>query len=44
MCFGCGSNPFRIRFLLPAILTEKHIAEAGSIIEKTFLELQKEMG
>ncbi len=44
MCFGCGSNPFRLRFLLPAILTEKHIAEAGKIIEQTFLDLQKQMG
>jgi len=40
MCFGCGSNPFRIRFLLPAILTEAHIQEAKNIIEKTFLELK----
>ena len=40
MCFGCGADPYRIRFLLPAILEQKHVDEAKSIIEKTFLELK----
>ena len=37
--FGCGRGPFKIRFLLPAILTDADIATAGSIIEKSILEL-----
>lgn len=41
MCFGCGSNPYRVRFLLPAILEEKHIKEAKNIIESTLLELKE---
>lgn len=40
MCFGCGSNPFRVRFLLPAILEDKHIAEAKKILESTLLQLK----
>jgi len=41
MCFGCGSNPYRVRFLLPAILENKHIEEAKKIIESTLLELKE---
>lgn len=40
MGFGCGSGPFRMRFLLPAILTDEHIAEVKSILEKTLLEMK----
>ncbi len=40
MCFGCGADPFRVRFLLPAILEEKHIIEIKSVMEKTLLELK----
>lgn len=39
ICFGCGSDPYRIRFLLPAILTEKDVGVARGIIEKSVLEL-----
>jgi acetylornithine/N-succinyldiaminopimelate aminotransferase len=39
ICFGCGSNPYRIRFLLPAVLTSKDIGVAKKILEKTVLEL-----
>lgn len=39
ICFGCGSDPYRIRFLLPAILTPADIAVAKGIIEKSVLEL-----
>ena len=39
ICFGCGSDPYRIRFLLPAILTSKDIGVAKKIIEKSVLEL-----
>ncbi|MGH1468751.1 MAG: aminotransferase class III-fold pyridoxal phosphate-dependent enzyme [Bdellovibrionales bacterium] len=40
MCFGCGSGPFRVRFLLPAVLEDKHINEIKKIMEKTLLELK----
>ena len=40
MCFGCGSDPYRIRFLLPAILNKDHVDEVRLVIEKTFLELK----
>ncbi len=39
MTFGCGKGPFRLRFLLPAIMTEQDIERAGEIIEKSILEL-----
>ncbi|MCB0408120.1 MAG: acetylornithine aminotransferase, partial [Bdellovibrionales bacterium] len=39
MAFSCGHGPFRLRFLLPAILTEKDIQLAGKILEKSILEL-----
>jgi len=38
IAFGCGKGPFRLRFLLPAILNSQHIAEAKKIIEKSILE------
>lgn len=40
MCFGCGKDPFRIRFLVPAIITDAQIEEAMSILEKTILEMK----
>ena len=39
ICFGCGGNPYRIRFLLPVILTDEDIAVARQIIETSVLEL-----
>ncbi len=39
MSFGCGHDPFRIRFLIPAILSEKEIAVAKKVIEESLLEL-----
>jgi len=39
MGFGCGSGPYRMRFLLPAILEDEHIAEIKTILEKTLLEI-----
>lgn len=39
ICFGCGSDPYRIRFLLPAVLTSEDIGVAQKIIEKSVLEL-----
>ena len=39
MCFGCGSDPYRMRFLLPAVMTSKDIDVARKIIEKSILEI-----
>lgn len=39
ICFGCGSDPYRIRFLLPAILGKEDIQVAKKIIEKSVQEL-----
>lgn len=39
ICFGCGSDPYRIRFLLPAIITSADIQVAKKIIEKSVQEL-----
>lgn len=36
--FTCGRGPYKLRFLLPAILEDQHIAEAKAIFEKTILE------
>ena len=38
IAFGCGHNPWRLRFLLPAILTSTDIEVAKKIIEKSLLE------
>lgn len=38
ICFGCGRGPFKLRFLLPAILESKHIKEAKEILEKSIQE------
>ncbi|MGE0761843.1 MAG: aminotransferase class III-fold pyridoxal phosphate-dependent enzyme [Bdellovibrionales bacterium] len=38
MSFGCGRNPWRVRFLLPAILQSADIELAGQLIEKSILE------
>ncbi len=39
IAFGCGHGPYRIRFLLPAILTFQDISIAKEIIEKSLLNL-----
>ncbi|MEY4617482.1 MAG: hypothetical protein RJB66_2442 [Pseudomonadota bacterium] len=38
IAFSCGKDPYRIRFLLPAVMEDKDIAVAKSIIEKSILE------
>ncbi len=38
ICFGCGRGPFKLRFLLPAILTKTHIEEAKKILNKSIQE------
>jgi acetylornithine/N-succinyldiaminopimelate aminotransferase len=39
IAFNCGRDPYRLRFLLPAILESKDIELAAQIIEKSMLEL-----
>ncbi len=39
MAFGCGRDPYRLRFLLPAVTTEQDIRRASEILEKSVLEL-----
>ncbi|MCB0421699.1 MAG: aminotransferase class III-fold pyridoxal phosphate-dependent enzyme, partial [Bdellovibrionales bacterium] len=39
MTFGCGHGPFRLRFLIPAVMSRKDIERAGKIIEKSILEM-----
>jgi acetylornithine/N-succinyldiaminopimelate aminotransferase len=41
MTYNCGKKPMRVRFLLPAILTDKDIMAAMQIIEKSILEVSK---
>ena len=38
IAFGCGRGPFKVRFLIPAVMEEKDIDHAVDIIEKTLLE------
>lgn len=39
ICFSCGRGPYRLRFLLPAIMTSEDIGVAREIIEKSLLEM-----
>lgn len=39
ICFGCGHDPHRIRFLIPAVLTSQDVEVARQVIEKSVLEL-----
>ncbi len=38
IAFGCGKDPYRIRFLIPAVIEPKDIDVAKKIIEKSVLE------
>ncbi len=38
IAFSCGRGPFRLRFLLPVVLTDADIAVAKTVIEKSILE------
>ncbi|MBL7669139.1 MAG: aminotransferase class III-fold pyridoxal phosphate-dependent enzyme [Bdellovibrionaceae bacterium] len=38
IAFGCGKDPVRVRFLVPAIIQDRDIEIALSLIEKTILE------
>ena len=41
MAFSCGRDPYRLRFLLPAVLEQKDIDLAGKILEKSLLEMMQ---
>lgn len=41
MCYTCGKKPLRLRFLVPAIITDSEIEQAVQIIEKSILEIAK---
>ena len=40
IAFGCGKDPFRLRFLVPAIVENKDLDVACKIIEESILELK----
>ena len=39
VAFSCGRDPYRLRFLVPAVMESRDIELAGKIIEKSVLEL-----
>ena len=39
IAFSCGRDPYRLRFLIPAIIESKDIEVAGKIIEKSIQEI-----
>lgn len=39
IAFSCGRDPYRLRFLLPAVMTSQDIQLAGQIIEKSIKEM-----
>lgn len=41
MTYNCGKKPMRVRFLLPAILTDKDMEAAAKIFEQSILEVAK---
>ena len=41
IAFSCGRDPYRLRFLIPAILEQKDIDLAGNILEKSILEMMQ---
>ena len=43
MAFFCGQNPYRLRFLLPAVLEDEDIDQALKIIEKSLLQVAKKL-
>lgn len=38
VAFSCGHSPYKVRFLLPLILEDRHIEEVKNILEKSLLE------
>jgi 4-aminobutyrate aminotransferase-like enzyme len=41
IAFSCGRDPYRLRFLIPAILEQKDIDLAGKILEKSIQEMMQ---
>ncbi|MES2964693.1 MAG: aminotransferase class III-fold pyridoxal phosphate-dependent enzyme [Bdellovibrionota bacterium] len=39
IAFSCGRDPYRLRFLIPAVMETKDIETAGKILEKSILEM-----
>ncbi len=39
IAFSCGRDPYKLRFLIPAVLESKDIQLAGEILEKSIAEL-----
>jgi len=39
VCFTCGRGTYRLRFLIPAVITSDDIRVAGEILEKSVLEM-----
>lgn len=39
IAFSCGRDPYRLRFLLPAVMTESDVVLAGQILEKSIHEM-----
>jgi 4-aminobutyrate aminotransferase-like enzyme len=40
IAFGCGKDPFRLRFLVPAIVESKDLDVACRVLEESILELK----
>ncbi|MCB0377186.1 MAG: aminotransferase class III-fold pyridoxal phosphate-dependent enzyme [Bdellovibrionales bacterium] len=40
IAFGCGKSPFRLRFLVPAIVTSEDLQVACAVIEESILEMK----
>ena len=40
IAFSCGHGPYRLRFLVPAVITDREIELAGTILEKSLLEMK----
>ncbi len=41
IAFSCGRDPYRLRFLLPAIMNTKDVELAGKILETSILEMMQ---
>lgn len=41
IAFSCGHDPYRLRFLIPAVMEQKDIDLAGKILEKSILEMMQ---
>ena len=38
ICYTCGKDPLRLRFLIPAVISDSDIELAGQILEAALLE------